>query len=185
MLVRVHASFFAVVHCNLNGCDVLSEDAGTQSVFSCAETFSSTLTSEQENSGMGGIAMLTLSDTENNLHFILILQGLIRHRQRGERGERGCKEVRERNTSRHYSSCRAKDERKLNRTRSYVTNQIISVRQFLSIALSGFNPIKSWHLEKGNAVLITDINEKNCLSLSPQSPLWCRSESSLCTANTS
>uniref|UniRef100_A0A672Z738 Chordin n=1 Tax=Sphaeramia orbicularis TaxID=375764 RepID=A0A672Z738_9TELE len=39
-----------------------------------AETFSSTLTSEEENSGMGGIAMLTLSDTENNLHFILILQ---------------------------------------------------------------------------------------------------------------
>uniref|UniRef100_A0A3Q3L9V9 Chordin n=1 Tax=Mastacembelus armatus TaxID=205130 RepID=A0A3Q3L9V9_9TELE len=39
-----------------------------------AETFSSTLTSKEENSGMGGIAMLTLSDTENNLHFILILQ---------------------------------------------------------------------------------------------------------------
>uniref|UniRef100_A0A4W5PHR1 Chordin n=1 Tax=Hucho hucho TaxID=62062 RepID=A0A4W5PHR1_9TELE len=38
-----------------------------------AETFSSTLTSEEEHSGMGGIAMLTLSDTENNLHFILIL----------------------------------------------------------------------------------------------------------------
>uniref|UniRef100_A0A4W5PHG5 Chordin n=1 Tax=Hucho hucho TaxID=62062 RepID=A0A4W5PHG5_9TELE len=52
-----------------------------------AETFSSTLTSEEEHSGMGGIAMLTLSDTENNLHFILILQGLIQHRQRGE-GER-------------------------------------------------------------------------------------------------
>uniref|UniRef100_A0A4W5PCF8 Chordin n=1 Tax=Hucho hucho TaxID=62062 RepID=A0A4W5PCF8_9TELE len=47
-----------------------------------AETFSSTLTSEEEHSGMGGIAMLTLSDTENNLHFILILQGLIQHRQR-------------------------------------------------------------------------------------------------------
>uniref|UniRef100_A0A8C7U256 Chordin n=1 Tax=Oncorhynchus mykiss TaxID=8022 RepID=A0A8C7U256_ONCMY len=47
-----------------------------------AETFSSTLTSEKEHSGMGGIAMLTLSDTENNLHFILILQGLIQPRQR-------------------------------------------------------------------------------------------------------
>uniref|UniRef100_A0A7N6AH79 Chordin n=1 Tax=Anabas testudineus TaxID=64144 RepID=A0A7N6AH79_ANATE len=47
-----------------------------------AETFSSTLTSEDENSGMGGIAMLTLSDTESNLHFILILQGLIRHKQK-------------------------------------------------------------------------------------------------------
>lgn len=33
---------------------------------------------------MGGIAMLTLSDTENNLHFILILQGLIKHQDRGE-----------------------------------------------------------------------------------------------------
>lgn len=33
---------------------------------------------------MGGIAMLTLSDTESNLHFILILQGLIRHSGKGE-----------------------------------------------------------------------------------------------------
>uniref|UniRef100_A0A7N8XMP8 Chordin n=1 Tax=Mastacembelus armatus TaxID=205130 RepID=A0A7N8XMP8_9TELE len=47
-----------------------------------AETFSSTLTSKEENSGMGGIAMLTLSDTENNLHFILILQGLIKHKDK-------------------------------------------------------------------------------------------------------
>ncbi|XP_003968786.2 chordin [Takifugu rubripes] len=46
-----------------------------------AETFSSTLTSENEHSGMGGIAMLTLSDTENNLHFILVLQGLIKHKE--------------------------------------------------------------------------------------------------------
>ncbi|CAL8350433.1 unnamed protein product [Lota lota] len=44
-----------------------------------AETFSSTLTSEEQNQGMGGIAMLTLSDSENNLHFILILQGLVTH----------------------------------------------------------------------------------------------------------
>ncbi|XP_038129060.1 chordin isoform X2 [Cyprinodon tularosa] len=44
-----------------------------------AETFSSMLTSEEENAGMGGIAMLTLSDSENNLHFILLLQGLITH----------------------------------------------------------------------------------------------------------
>ncbi|XP_061638682.1 chordin isoform X2 [Phyllopteryx taeniolatus] len=47
-----------------------------------AETFSSTLTSEVENAGMGGIAMLTLSDTENNLHFILILQGLIKNKDK-------------------------------------------------------------------------------------------------------
>ncbi|KAK2881723.1 hypothetical protein Q8A67_018991 [Cirrhinus molitorella] len=44
-----------------------------------AETFSSILTSDEVHSGMGGIAMLTLSDTENNLHFILILQGLVPH----------------------------------------------------------------------------------------------------------
>lgn len=53
--------------------------------FRAAETFSSTLTSEEENSGMGGIAMLTLSDTENNLHFILILQGLIQHTGKGKK----------------------------------------------------------------------------------------------------
>lgn len=29
--------------------------------------------------------MLTLSDTENNLHFILILQGLIQHKDKGEK----------------------------------------------------------------------------------------------------
>lgn len=56
--------------------------------FGAAETFSSTLTSEEENSGMGGIAMLTLSDTENNLHFILILQGLIQHRGKGKKDAR-------------------------------------------------------------------------------------------------
>ncbi|TRY92217.1 hypothetical protein DNTS_023794 [Danionella cerebrum] len=44
-----------------------------------AETFSAILTSEEVHSGMGGIAMMTLSDTENNLHFILILQGLVPH----------------------------------------------------------------------------------------------------------
>ncbi|KAM9317747.1 chordin [Pholidichthys leucotaenia] len=44
-----------------------------------AETFSSILTSEEENSAMGGIAMLALSDNQNNLHFILILQGLVKH----------------------------------------------------------------------------------------------------------
>ncbi|XP_030634623.1 chordin [Chanos chanos] len=42
-----------------------------------AETFSAILSSEEGHSGTGGIAMVTLSDTENNLHFILLLQGLI------------------------------------------------------------------------------------------------------------
>lgn len=37
---------------------------------------------------MGGIAMLTLSDTENNLHFILILQGLVKRKDKGGRGQR-------------------------------------------------------------------------------------------------
>ncbi|XP_017347036.1 chordin isoform X1 [Ictalurus punctatus] len=42
-----------------------------------AETFSATLTSEEENSEMGGIAMVTLSDTENNLHFVLLMRGIV------------------------------------------------------------------------------------------------------------
>lgn len=62
--------------------DRLSDDL----LSDCAETVSSILTSEKENSGMGGIAMLTLSDSENNLHFILIMQGLIKHK--GERKRR-------------------------------------------------------------------------------------------------
>lgn len=33
--------------------------------------------------------MLTLSDTENNLHFILVLQGLVKHKEKGEAGRRG------------------------------------------------------------------------------------------------
>lgn len=37
---------------------------------------------------MGGIAMLTLSDTENNLQFILILQGLIKHKDKGEKQDK-------------------------------------------------------------------------------------------------
>ncbi|XP_053160350.1 chordin isoform X2 [Hemicordylus capensis] len=43
-----------------------------------AETFSSILTSvDPAHVGMGGIAMLTLSDTENNLHFVLVTKGLL------------------------------------------------------------------------------------------------------------
>ncbi|XP_076139095.1 chordin [Alosa pseudoharengus] len=48
-----------------------------------AETFSAILTSEVEHSGIGGMAMLTLSDSENNLHFILMLQGLTTHSHTG------------------------------------------------------------------------------------------------------
>ncbi|XP_062872594.1 chordin [Trichomycterus rosablanca] len=46
-----------------------------------AETFSAMLSSEEEHSGMGGIAMLTLSDTENNLHFILLMRGVVEARE--------------------------------------------------------------------------------------------------------
>ncbi|XP_062987502.1 chordin [Elgaria multicarinata webbii] len=43
-----------------------------------AETFSAILTSvDPTHLGMGGIAMLTLSDTENNLHFVLLTKGLL------------------------------------------------------------------------------------------------------------
>uniref|UniRef100_A0ABM5G3Y7 Chordin n=2 Tax=Pogona vitticeps TaxID=103695 RepID=A0ABM5G3Y7_9SAUR len=43
-----------------------------------AETFSALLTSvDPTHPGMGGIAMLTLSDTENNLHFVLVTRGLL------------------------------------------------------------------------------------------------------------
>ncbi|XP_062832895.1 chordin isoform X2 [Anolis carolinensis] len=43
-----------------------------------AETFSAILTSvDPTHLGMGGIAMLTLSDTENNLHFVLVTRGLL------------------------------------------------------------------------------------------------------------
>jgi len=44
-----------------------------------AETFSAILSSEEEHAGAGGIAMVTLSESENNLHFILMLRGLITH----------------------------------------------------------------------------------------------------------
>ncbi|KGL91912.1 Chordin, partial [Charadrius vociferus] len=43
-----------------------------------AETFGAILTSsDPTHLGAGGMAMLTLSDTENNLHFILISRGLL------------------------------------------------------------------------------------------------------------
>ncbi|XP_062900926.1 chordin [Mobula hypostoma] len=44
-----------------------------------AETFSSVLTSTNtDHSGLGGIAMMTLSDVENNLHFIIMFEGLLK-----------------------------------------------------------------------------------------------------------
>ncbi|XP_069753177.1 chordin isoform X2 [Narcine bancroftii] len=50
-----------------------------------AETFSSVLTSTNlDRTALGGIAMLTLSDVENNLHFIIIFKGLLK----SEKGDR-------------------------------------------------------------------------------------------------
>uniref|UniRef100_A0A8C3F0U5 Chordin n=1 Tax=Chrysemys picta bellii TaxID=8478 RepID=A0A8C3F0U5_CHRPI len=53
-----------------------------------AETFSAILTSmDPTHMGTGGIAMLTLSDTENNLHFILMAKGLLEPADKGEWGQ--------------------------------------------------------------------------------------------------
>ncbi|XP_077204361.1 chordin isoform X1 [Paroedura picta] len=52
-----------------------------------AETFSAILTSvDPTHLGMGGIAMLTLSDTENNLHFVLVTKGLLESTDRKSPG---------------------------------------------------------------------------------------------------
>lgn len=62
----------------------------------CTETFGAILTSmDPLHLGAGGMAMLTLSDTENNLHFILMARGLLEPGVRGEsagRGGRHCPE---------------------------------------------------------------------------------------------
>lgn len=51
------------------------------------ETFGAILTSsDPTHLGAGGMAMLTLSDTENNLHFILMARGLLEPGARGESG---------------------------------------------------------------------------------------------------
>ncbi|XP_012969870.1 chordin isoform X5 [Mesocricetus auratus] len=49
-----------------------------------AETFSATLTLEgPQHRGVGGIALLTLSDTEDSLHFLLLFRGLLGPRNEG------------------------------------------------------------------------------------------------------
>lgn len=51
----------------------------------CTETFGAILTSlDPLHWGAGGMAMLTLSDTENKLHFILMARGLLEPGARGE-----------------------------------------------------------------------------------------------------
>lgn len=49
------------------------------------ETFSSVLTStDPDGTGLGGIAMLTLSDVEDNLHFIIMFKGLLKKSEKGK-----------------------------------------------------------------------------------------------------
>lgn len=48
------------------------------------ETFSAILTLEDpQQQGVGGIALLTLSDTEDSLHFLLLFRGLLGGESRG------------------------------------------------------------------------------------------------------
>ncbi|KAI4548209.1 hypothetical protein MG293_000539, partial [Ovis ammon polii] len=60
-----------------------------------AETFSAILTLEgPPQPGIGGIALLTLSDTEDSLHFLLLFRGLLESRSGGKRdGGRHVKRV--------------------------------------------------------------------------------------------
>lgn len=49
------------------------------------ETFSAILTLEgPAHRGVGGIALLTLSDTEDSLHFLLLFRGLLGPRNGGK-----------------------------------------------------------------------------------------------------
>ncbi|XP_066203570.1 chordin isoform X2 [Saccopteryx leptura] len=51
-----------------------------------AETFSAILTlDDTPQQGIGGIALLTLSDTEDSLHFLLLFRGLLESRSGGKR----------------------------------------------------------------------------------------------------
>lgn len=54
-------------------------------VLSPTETFSAILTLEgPPQQGIGGIALLTLSDTEDSLHFLLLFRGLLEARSGGK-----------------------------------------------------------------------------------------------------
>lgn len=53
-----------------------------------SETFSAILTLEgPPQQGIGGIALLTLSDTEDSLHFLLLFRGLLESRSGGRQDE--------------------------------------------------------------------------------------------------
>lgn len=55
-----------------------------------SETFSAILTLEgPPQPGIGGIALLTLSDTEDSLHFLLLFRGLLESRSGGKRDGAG------------------------------------------------------------------------------------------------
>lgn len=54
-------------------------------VLASAETFSAILTVEgSQQQGVGGVTLLTLSDTEDSLHFLLLFRGLLEPRNGGE-----------------------------------------------------------------------------------------------------
>lgn len=61
------------------------------------ETFSAILTLEgPPQQGIGGITLLTLSDTEDSLHFLLLFRGLLESRSGGKWDTgRACKKGRE------------------------------------------------------------------------------------------
>lgn len=102
--------------------------------------------------------MLTLSDTESNLHFILILQGLIRHKQKGERGE-----GRQRRTL-GGDDCRSKNVSEKEKKRSFLLqNRSVSINCTFST-----QTFLNLEFGRGNAALVTDINGKLSLSLSSE-----------------
>lgn len=71
------------------------------------ETFSAILTLEgTPHQGTGGITLLTLSDTEDSLHFLLLFRGLLESRSGGkwERG-RACKKGKESTQLTEVSTC--------------------------------------------------------------------------------
>ncbi|XP_024211620.2 chordin isoform X6 [Pan troglodytes] len=72
-----------------------------------AETFSAILTLEgPPQQGVGGITLLTLSDTEDSLHFLLLFRGLLEPRSGGKwDGGKTCEKVRESTCLRKAHMC--------------------------------------------------------------------------------
>lgn len=70
------------------------------------ETFSAILTVEDNTQqGIGGITLLTLSDTEDSLHFLLLFRGLLESRSGGKWDMgRACEEAPSSQTCPHVPS---------------------------------------------------------------------------------